>query len=168
MGNLPYAITAPILRKFLSREAVRPQWLLVMMQREVAEQVVAPAGRRSLLSVSVQFYAEPKILFAVEREAFDPPPAVRSAVVRIRARPTTVLAGPSEAQFFRVVRAGFSAPRKQLHNALGGALALPPAPVRRWLAANAIDHARRAATLTLEEWAQLARSLPDAGGGEAG
>ena len=156
VGNLPYAITSPLLRKFLSTEPSPPAWLLVMMQREVAQQVVAPAGKRSLLSVSVQYYAEAEMLFTVEREAFRPAPAVRSAVVRIERLPAARVAAPSEARFFEVVRAGFRAPRKQLHNALAQGLGLTADEAKRWLSECDIDSGRRPATLTLEEWARLA------------
>ena len=156
VGNLPYAITAPLFRKFLSAEPDPPAWFLVMVQREVAAQVVAPAGKRSLLSVSVQYYAEPELLFSVEPEAFDPPPRVRSAVLLIRRQPAPTVEVPSEARFFEVARAGFRAPRKQLHNALGQGVWLAEGEARRWLAECKIDPARRAATLTLEEWARLA------------
>ena len=163
VGNLPYAITAPLLRRFLSEEEAPPRWLLVMVQREVAEQVAAPAGRRSLLSVSVQYFAEPSLLFRVPPAAFQPPPRVQSAVLWIERRAAPAVAVPSEALFFEVVRAGFRAPRKQLHNALTQRLALPPGAAKRWLAACDIDPVRRAATLTLEEWAALAWERERAG-----
>ena len=156
VGNLPYAITAPLLRRMLSADPDPPPWLVVMLQREVAQQVVAPPGKRSLLSVSVQFYAQPEYLFDVEPRAFDPPPAVRSAVLRMRRRPSPPVDVPSEARFFEVVRGGFAFPRKQLHNTLARALWLEPGAAAPWLHACEIDPTRRAATLTLEEWARLA------------
>ncbi len=156
VGNLPYSITALLLRKFLSEERIPPRWLVVMVQREVAQLVVAEAGRRSLLSVSVQFYARPELLFTVEREAFDPPPQVRSAVLRIERRPEPAVDVPSEARFFEVVRGGFRAPRKQLHNSLSRGLELELDVSKAWIADCEIDSSRRAATLSLEEWARLA------------
>ena len=120
--------------------------------------MVAPAGKRSLLSISVQFYAEPELLFNVEREAFDPPPRVRSAVLRIRRRAAPAVEVPSEDRFFEVVRAGFRAPRKQLHNTLAMGLWMEPGGAKAWLESCEIDPTRRAATLTLEEWARLAWS----------
>ena len=85
VGNLPYAITAPLLRRFLAETPSPPEWMLIMVQHEVAQRIAAPQGKRSLLSVSVQFYAEAEYLFAVDRESFNPPPKVRSAVVRLEA-----------------------------------------------------------------------------------
>ena len=163
VGNLPYAITAPLMRRLLSVDPDPPQWMLIMVQREVALQMVAPPGKRSLLSVSMQFYAEPVFLFNVEPEAFNPPPAVRSAVVHLQRRPAPPVGIPSEARFFEVVRAGFSAPRKQLHNALTRGLLLPPGEAEQWLAGCEIEQTRRAATLTLDEWGRLAWARERAG-----
>lgn len=156
VGNLPYAITAPILRRYLAEASPRPDWLLAMVQHEVARRIVAPAGKLSLLGVSVQFYAEAEYLFAVERESFAPPPEVRSAVVRIVRLPEPAVDAPSEARFFEVVRAGFRHPRKQLHNALAQGIWLEEGEARDWLAACEIDPTRRPQTLSLEEWARLA------------
>lgn len=156
VGNLPYAITAPLLRRFLSVVDEPPSWMLIMVQREVAHQIVAEAGKRSLLSVSAQYYATTSLLFTVERDSFDPPPKVRSAVVWLERRPKPAVDVPSEARFFEVVRAGFRAPRKQIHNSLSQGIWLPPEGSRPWLEACDIDPARRAATLTLEEWARMA------------
>ena len=156
VGNLPYAITAPIFRKFLEEELQRPDWMLVMIQHEVAQRVTAKPGKLSLMGVSVQFYAEAELLFAVEREAFDPPPQVRSAVVMLRIRERLAVDVPSVERFFEVVRGGFRSPRKQLHNALAQGVWLPPDGAVEWLEACEIDPSRRPGTLTLEEWARLA------------
>ena len=156
VGNLPYAITAPIFRKFLEEEHERPSWMLAMIQHEVARRVTASPGKLSLMGVSVQFYAEAELLFAVEREAFDPPPQVRSAVVLLRIRERPAVDVPSVERFFEVVRGGFRSPRKQLHNALAQGVWLPPNGALEWLEACEIEPTRRPGTLTLEEWARLA------------
>lgn len=156
IGNLPYAITALVFRKFLERETARPEWMLVMTQLEVAQRVTAVAGKSSLLSVSVQFYAQPELLFTVEREAFSPPPQVRSAVLLLRVLEAPAVQVPSVERFFEVVRAGFRSPRKQLHNALAQGVWTGPEGAMPWLNACGIDSTRRPGTLTLEEWARLA------------
>ena len=157
VGNLPYAITAPIFRRFLSQPEHRPRWMLVMVQYEVALQVVAPPGKRSLLSLAVQLYADPHLLFPVDRAAFEPPPPqVRSAVLYIPLRDAMPVALPSEDRFFEVARAAFRAPRKQLRNALSLGFSIPTAASDTWLRTSGIDPRRRAGTLTLEEWAALA------------
>ena len=155
VGNLPYAITAPLFRKFLEEESARPSWMLVMIQHEVAQRVTAKPGKLSLMGVSVQFYAEAEYLFAVEREAFDPPPQVRSAVVLLRTRAEPAVETPSPERFFEVVRGGFRNPRKQLHNALAQGVWTPPGGAVEWLEACGIEPARRPGTLSLEEWAKL-------------
>ena len=127
-----------------------------MTQLEVAQRVSAGAGKSSLLSVSVQFYAEPEVLFVVERESFSPPPQVRSAVMLLRVRPQPAVEVPSIERFFEVVRAGFRSPRKQLHNALSQGVWTGPEGATTWLAACGIDSTRRPGTLTLDEWARLA------------
>ena len=156
VGNLPYAITAPLLRRFLAETPAPPEWMLIMVQHEVAQRIAAAQGKRSLLSVSVQFYAEAEYLFAVDRESFNPPPKVRSAVVRLDRLPAAPVDVPSEARFFEVVRAGFRTPRKQLHNSLSQGIWLGDGDSRSWLEACEIDPMRRAQTLSLEEWARLA------------
>ncbi|MDE2967469.1 MAG: 16S rRNA (adenine(1518)-N(6)/adenine(1519)-N(6))-dimethyltransferase RsmA [Chloroflexota bacterium] len=156
VGNLPYAITAPIFRKFLEEEDEQPAWMLAMIQHEVAQRITANPGKLSLMAVSVQFYAEAEMLFSVEREAFDPPPQVRSAVVMLRVRDRPAVDVPSVERFFEVVRGGFRSPRKQLHNALSQGVWLPPDGAIEWLEACEIEPARRPGTLTLEEWARLA------------
>jgi len=156
VGNLPYAITAPIFRKFLEEDDEQPAWMLAMIQHEVAQRITANPGKLSLMAVSVQFYAEAEMLFSVEREAFNPPPQVRSAVVMLRVRDRPAVDVPSVERFFEVVRGGFRSPRKQLHNALSQGVWLPPDGAIEWLEACEIDPSRRPGTLTLEEWARLA------------
>ncbi len=157
VGNLPYAITAPIFRKFLETEAARPDWMLVMVQHEVAQRVTAQPGKLSLLGVSVQFFADAELCFSVERESFDPPPQVRSAVVMLNLRDDPAVDVPSIERFFEVVRGGFRNPRKQLRNALAQGVWLPPGGASEWLDACGIDPTRRPGTLTLDEWAALSR-----------
>lgn len=157
VANLPYYITSPLLRHFF--EAARPpQRMVVMVQREVAERIVAAPGALSLLAVSVQFYGRPRIVGRVPASAFLPAPKVDSAIVAI-----DVLAKPAVAAapgpFFKVVSAGFAMPRKQLHNVLPQKIWMPPDAVGPALEAAGIDPMRRAQTLSLEEWARLTHEL---------
>jgi 16S rRNA (adenine1518-N6/adenine1519-N6)-dimethyltransferase len=158
VANIPYYITAPILRTFLESDT-RPTSLTLMVQREVAESIVAGPGKMSLMAVSVQFYAEARLLFTVPPIAFYPPPKVASAVVRIDVRERPAVDVADVDQFFDVVRAGFAQPRKQLHNAIAGRLWLPPDSAPEVLRAAGIDPMRRAQTLSLDEWATLARAV---------
>jgi 16S rRNA (adenine1518-N6/adenine1519-N6)-dimethyltransferase len=161
VGNLPYYITSAVLRRFLEARS-RPCLMVVTVQREVAERIVAAPPDMSLLAVSVQFYGQPHIVARIAAGAFCPPPKVDSAVVRIDVgkQPTVTLGeGIDEAVFFRTVRAGFSQKRKMLRNALSAGLGLPPVRVEEALARAGIDPRRRAETLGLQEWAAATRYL---------
>ena len=155
VANLPYYITSPVLRHFLEASP-RPSLMVVMVQKEVAEAIAAGPGRMSVLSVSVQYYGKPEIIGNVPARCFYPEPEVDSAILRVStyAEPAVAVA---EAGFFRLVRAGFTASRKQLANSLSQGLALPKDKVLPLLAEVGIDSHRRAETLTLEEWAALSR-----------
>jgi 16S rRNA (adenine1518-N6/adenine1519-N6)-dimethyltransferase len=161
VGNLPYYITSAVLRHFLEREP-RPRLMVVTVQREVAERIVAKPGDMSLLAVSVQFYGQPRIAARIPAGAFYPPPQVDSAVLRldVAEQPTVALAREiDERTFFRTVRAGFAQKRKTLRNALSAGLGLSPGQVEERMAQIGLDPRRRAETLSLEEWAQVALAL---------
>lgn len=154
IANLPYYAANPILRHFL--EASRqPTRLVVMVQREVAQGMAAPPGRMGLLAVAVQFYGTPTIVGYVQPESFWPPPKVTSAIVRIDVHAKPFLSVADTPKFFSVVRAGFSAPRKQLRNALSHSLQISDVEVTALLNLAEIDPRRRAETLSLPEWAQI-------------
>jgi 16S rRNA (adenine1518-N6/adenine1519-N6)-dimethyltransferase len=157
VANLPYYIASAVLRHFLEA-AQPPSRMIVMVQAEVGQSIAAPPGRMSLLSVSVQFYAQAKVLFYVPPRAFHPPPKVRSAVIRLNVRPEPAVAVDDRQAFFRLVRAGFAAPRKQLRNALALGLSIDVASARSLLETASIDPSRRAQTLSLDEWGCLYRA----------
>ena len=146
-GILPYASALPLRRQLLEAQPP-PKRLVVMVQAEVAESIVAGPGAMSLLGVSIQLYGEPRLLFHVPPSAFYPPPKVRSAVLRIdvAAQPR---AGVRDVDaFFRLARAGFSARRKQLRNALSHRLRIDVATAGELLADAAVDPARAQETLS--------------------
>jgi 16S rRNA (adenine1518-N6/adenine1519-N6)-dimethyltransferase len=161
VGNLPYYITSAVLRHFLANKP-RPRLLVVTVQREVAERIIAQPGDMSLLAVSVQLYGQPQIVARIPAGAFYPAPQVDSAVVRV-----AVADGPmvplgesvSEDEFFRTVRAGFGQKRKTLRNSLKGGLALPAGEVEAALSRAGVDARRRAETLSLEEWAAVTKAV---------
>jgi 16S rRNA (adenine1518-N6/adenine1519-N6)-dimethyltransferase len=155
VANLPYYITSPVLRHFLTASA-KPQMMIVMVQAEVAQAIAAKPGDMSLLSVSVQFYGKPEIISRVPAQSFYPAPEVDSALLRITLYPQPAVV-VDEGGFFELVRAGFSAPRKQLANSLAQGLGLPKDMVLPLLEKAEIDGERRAETLNLEEWARLWR-----------
>ncbi|MBX3000117.1 MAG: 16S rRNA (adenine(1518)-N(6)/adenine(1519)-N(6))-dimethyltransferase [Caldilineaceae bacterium] len=158
VANLPYYITSAVLRHLL--EAKQPPILaVVMVQREVAQRIVAKPGDMSLLAVGVQFYAEPKIVNRVPAGAFYPRPKVDSAVLRLDVRPQPAVPDVDPLRFFEVARAGFGQKRKQLLNSLSSGLSLPKEEIRASLAAAGIDPQRRAETLSLDEWGALTKSV---------
>ena len=160
LGNLPYYAASPILRRFLESPC-RPSLAVIMVQKEVALQMTAQPGDMSLLSVSVQLYGHPRIVRTVRPGAFYPRPKVTSAVVRIDVYPEPALGLEDVDAFFQVVRAGFSAPRKQLRNALSHGLAIGAQEASSHLTQAGIDPQRRAETVSLEEWSRLYRLIRD-------
>ena len=158
VANLPYYITSLVLRHLLEASPP-PSLAVVMVQKEVAERICAKPGDLSLLAVSVQFYAIPRIVQRVPAGAFYPAPKVDSAVLRLDLRPQPAVTAVSPQEFFRVVRAGFGQKRKQLANSLSAGLELPKAGVQAALASAGINPTRRAETLTLDEWGKLCQTL---------
>jgi len=154
VANLPYYITAPTFRHFLE-SANPPRLLVVMVQYEVAQRIVAAPGDLSLLGVSIQFYGKPDIVAHVPARAFYPAPKVDSAILRVDLKDEVPLAHEQRASFFRLVQAGFSERRKQIHNSLARGLHRKDAEVQALLKAAGIDPGRRAETLSIEEWLQL-------------
>ena len=172
LGNLPYYAAAPIIRRLLE-SANPPALAVVMVQQEVAAAMTAAPGAMTLLSVATQLYAGAAVVCRVPPRAFRPPPKVTSAVVRLVPRPAKAIAAAESEGFFQLVRAGFSARRKQLHNSLvngleaqglgDGGLAVKggkvaAAAVNDALESSGIDGQRRAQTLSLDEWVQLYRA----------
>lgn len=164
LANLPYYITTPLVMRFLE-EQLPVQSIVVMVQREVADRMVSPPGSKEFgaLSVAVQYYTEPRVVARVSRGAFLPPPEVDSAVVAMRVRDKPpVDAAPD--RFFAVVRAAFGQRRKVLLNALASGLGnVDKLQIGEALAAAGVNPTRRGETLSLEEFAAIARHLPDNG-----
>ena len=160
VANLPYNIAAPLLLRLLD-PALSIARLVVTVQREVAERVVARAGAPSYgrLSVAVQYRAAPRIVARIPPGAFLPAPDVESAVLALapHARPPVVV--EDEAALFRVVAAGFGHRRKTLANALAHGLKITPSAVEAACRAAGVDPRARAETLDLEAFAALTRAL---------
>ena len=165
VANLPYYAANPIIRRFLEAER-RPSVMVVTVQKEVADAMVASPGKMGLLSVGVQFYGVPRIVCTVPPEAFRPTPKVSSAVVRIDLRPQPAVQVDDVEGFFSLVQAGFSAPRKQLRNSLTLGLGVSPKEAEGILNRVPVEHQRRPATLSLEEWAALYRAYRRGAAGE--
>ena len=152
----------PILRRFLEEEP-KPVLLVIMLQREVADNIAAAPGKMGFLSVATQYYAKCSKVCNAPPAAFRPQPKVTSSVLRLdmRSQPAVDLADPQA--FFTLVRAGFSAPRKQLRNSISQGLKKDPAEVESMLEVAGLDGQRRAQTVSIEEWAHLYRAWEEQG-----
>lgn len=158
VANLPYYITSAVIRHLLEAR-IPPSLMVLTVQREVAQRMIARPPEMSLLAISVQLYASVEIVDRIPAGAFYPAPKVDSAVVRLRRYEQPAVEVTDVRGFFEVVKAGFGHRRKQLHNALVSGLGRSPAGVAAALQAAGIDPRRRAETLTLEEWARLAKAV---------
>lgn len=161
VANLPYHVTSPTLHRFLEAPP-RPERLILMVQAEVAERITAAPGRMSYLSVFVQYHAAVRIVRRVPGAAFEPAPAVESAVIEVRPhRPGSLEAvaapGVAEAEdsLWRLVQAGFRERRKMLHNVIPRQLPELGPRLPAALEALGIEPTRRPQTLSVEEWIAL-------------
>lgn len=157
IANLPYQITSPVLWKFLQEEKHKPKQLVIMIQKEVAQRIIARPGQMTLLSVLVQFYAQPKLITHVAKTKFYPPPNVESSVIKL-----TVHAAPAhinEKDFFMVVKAGFSSKRKMLKNNLKDKLSFSENLLADALAKAELSEKSRAQELSIDNWINLYKML---------
>ncbi|HWP64627.1 MAG TPA: 16S rRNA (adenine(1518)-N(6)/adenine(1519)-N(6))-dimethyltransferase RsmA [Candidatus Limnocylindria bacterium] len=163
VANLPYNISTAVLMRLCELRAWFPRAVL-MLQREVAERLVAPAGgrQRGVLGVMVQTYGDVRTVLRVPRSAFLPPPAVESVVVEVAWHSAPRVAVPDPVLYGRVVRGAFSQRRKMLRNALmqlGAELGLEPAALEAALERSGIDPTLRAERLELADFARLTDAL---------
>ncbi|HTO12620.1 MAG TPA: 16S rRNA (adenine(1518)-N(6)/adenine(1519)-N(6))-dimethyltransferase RsmA [Candidatus Binatia bacterium] len=160
VGNLPYSVGKPIVAALLEARAAIDVMVL-MLQREVAERLAAPPGSRvyGALSVLTQAVCDVELALRVPPGAFRPPPQVESAVVRITPRAAPRVPPALETRFREVVRAAFSSRRKTLANALAGGLGVTLGVAREAAATGGVDPARRAETLSIEEFVALTARL---------
>ncbi len=159
VANLPYYITTPIIMALLEQH-LPVKKLVTMVQKEVAERMVAKPGTKDYgaLSVAVQYYTEPKIILDVPPKSFIPSPAVDSVVICCDVREKPAVDVVNEKMFFRTVKAGFSQRRKTLNNALK-TMGLGVEVVKNALEVSGIDGNRRGETLSLEEFAAIANAI---------
>lgn len=165
-ANLPYYITTPLIMRLLEEELPLEQ-IVVMVQKEVADRMTSPPGSKEYgaLSVAVQYHTEPRVVTRVSKGAFLPAPDVDSAVVSMQLRAEPAVNAPRTG-FFKVVKAAFGQRRKTLLNALAAGLGLDKLKVQDVLQAAGVDPNRRGETLSLQEFAALARILYREGPGD--
>lgn len=155
VANLPYYITSPVIRKFLEAEN-KPELMVLMVQKEVAQRICAKPPKMSLLAVSVQFYAKPEIIEYVSKQCFWPKPKVDSAIIKIK--PTDKIQIDADL-FFKIAKAGFSQPRKQIAGNFRNVLKLSKEETELWLSQSKIGLTQRAESLDIESWIKLVRSF---------
>ncbi len=158
VANLPYNVGTAIVRRLLESEP-RPWRAVVMLQKEVAQAMAAAPGALSLVGIGVQVFATARKLFDVAPGAFLPPPKVTSTVIRLEARPVPLVPAAERGRFFEVARAGFSAPRKQLHNALANGLRIGADAAEEAVRRAGLDPTLRPQRLGVEDWLKLSRSV---------
>ena len=159
VANLPYYITSPIVRLLLETK-FPPTEMVVMVQKEVAERIVAKPGAMSILAVSVQYYAKAEFLFTVFKESFEPMPKVDSAIIRITQNiEHETITKEATKKFFRIVKSGFSAKRKTLINNLANGLQIEKKVVEEKLAQLGFSLNTRAQELGVDDWRKLVELL---------
>lgn len=157
VANVPYYITSKIIQLLMTAKN-KPHTTVLLVQKEVAERLAAEPGDMSILAVSAQVFAEVELGDVVPAGLFTPPPKVDSAVVTLKTRDVPLLADIFEKDFFRVVKAGFSAKRKKLRSSLAGGLGISKQAAEELLQKAQINPDARAESLSLEEWVCLAKT----------
>ncbi|MBU4204652.1 ribosomal RNA small subunit methyltransferase A [Patescibacteria group bacterium] len=155
VANLPYYITSPVIRKFLEH-GVPPKLMVLMVQKEVAQRICAKPPKMNLLAVSVQFYGKPEIIDYISKQSFWPQPKVDSAILKISDIKKPRI---SADLFFKIARAGFSQPRKQLTNNLTKGLELNKEKILSWFLKNRINPKQRAENFFIKNWVALTKTF---------
>ena len=154
VANVPYYITSKIVEKLMTAEN-KPSIAVLLVQKEVAERIAADPGNMSVLSVSVQIFAEAELDIEVPRQFFTPPPKVDSQVVVLRTRNNPLITPEDQRDFFRIVKAGFSAKRKKLRSSLSGGLGIDKGMAEELLKNAGISPDARAEDLSIDDWKRL-------------
>jgi len=162
IANIPYNITSKIIRKFLTFDP-KPTEMVLLIQKEVAERITASPGAMSVLSISVQFYADAEIIATVPKESFFPAPEVDSAIIRFIIPEKKYAEVTDEKSFFRLVKIGFAARRKKLSNTLSAGLRVEAEMLLPIFEELQIPQTVRAQELSIEQWIALHNRLEECG-----
>lgn len=153
VANIPYYLTSALIRNLLEIKNA-PEDIFLMIQKEVGQRICAKPGDMSILAIAVQYYANPKILFTVPKGCFYPSPKIDSVFIRIT--PKGVAKNDA---FFKLIKAGFSHPRKQLISNLAIGLKIDREIIKKWLEDNNLKPGERAEVLSLDNWKSLFTTL---------
>jgi 16S rRNA (adenine1518-N6/adenine1519-N6)-dimethyltransferase len=154
VASLPYHVATPILFRLLLQPP-RPTRIVAMVQLEVAQRIVAGPGSWTYLGAAVHLVAEPRIVRRVSPGSFFPVPKVWSAVLRLDVLPQARVAVESVDAFLELLRAGFTQPRKQLHNSLAQGLGIAPDAAHAAIDRTGLDPSLRPGVLSLTDWARV-------------
>jgi 16S rRNA (adenine1518-N6/adenine1519-N6)-dimethyltransferase len=157
VANIPYSITSKFLRLLLEAPK-KPKLIVLLIQSEVAERIVAPVGKMSLLSLSVQYFGQPKIIEKVPRNSFWPAPKVDSAVIKI-AEIKNRFDSETEKEFFRLARIGFSNRRKTLANNLSAGFRIARPEIIAIIKKSGFSENARAQEIGVEGWLKLFENI---------
>lgn len=151
VANIPYYLTSPILRKFFVETQNRPKCAVLLVQKEVAERI-CNEQKLSVLALEVRIFGEPEIICHVPRTSFLPSPKVESAVIKIKLYKKPIIPESDIGDLFRLVHAGFRAPRKKIRGSLSAGLPYPKEITDKILNTSKIDQDKRPEDLTIAEW----------------
>lgn len=159
-ANLPYYITSPVIMKLLE-DKLPISAITVMVQKEAAQRICAEVGSRQsgAVTVSVNYYAKPEMLFSVSAGSFMPAPKVDSAVIRLNVLDKPPVNVNDEKKFFSVVKASFSQRRKVISNSLSSGLSLDKSKTAEILEKSGVPLNARAEKLSLQNFADIANNL---------
>ncbi len=159
VSNLPFYLTSPVIHQFLEMVETKfqPFEMVLVVQKEVGQRICARPPRMSILAVSIQIYAQPKIISYLSKKSFWPQPKVDSAIIKLEVKKEKLKI--DRELFLKIIKAGFSQPRKQLTNNLSKKLKLNRVKVGNWLLENNIKPTQRAETLSVEDWINFTKNV---------
>jgi 16S rRNA (adenine1518-N6/adenine1519-N6)-dimethyltransferase len=158
VANVPYYITSKIVQKLMTARN-KPRIAVLLVQKEVAQRIAAQPGDMSILALSAQVYAAASLGSEVPRRYFTPPPKVDSQVVILKTRDEPLITADTEKQFFKVVKAGFSAKRKKLRSSLSGGLNMQKSDIESLLSSADVSPDVRAEDLSIGEWQAIVDAI---------
>jgi 16S rRNA (adenine1518-N6/adenine1519-N6)-dimethyltransferase len=158
VANVPYYITSKIVQMLMTADN-KPSAAVLLVQKEVAERIAAEPGDMSILAISAQVFAEASLGEVVGAEFFTPPPKVDSQVVILKTRSQPLVSAESERQFFKTVKAGFSAKRKKLRSSMSGGLGISKQEAEKLLFSSGVNPDSRAEDLSVQQWIDVTKQL---------
>ena len=156
VANVPYYITSKIIEKLMTASN-RPSVIVILVQKEVAERIVARPGGMSILAISTQIFAKTRLGIEIPRQFFTPVPKVDSQVVVLEMRDKPLVLEKDQKAFFRVVKAGFANKRKKLRSSMSAGLAISKSDAEKLLRQAGVDPDLRAEDLSIDDWIRLMR-----------